>query len=55
MRSQGDEWRLHPPTEAHDEDATAIREVLDDMAKGDEGIAFDQFDRDFRKRHNLPD
>jgi hypothetical protein len=24
------------------------------MAKGDRGIPFDQFDHEFRKRHNLP-
>jgi hypothetical protein len=50
-----DEWRrLHPQTQALDEEVAAIREALDDMAKGDRGIPFDQFDRDFRKRHNLP-
>jgi len=50
-----DEWRrLHPQTQAFDEEVAAIREALDDMAKGDRGIPFDEFDRDFRKRHNLP-
>jgi hypothetical protein len=50
-----DEWRrLHPQTEASDEDIAAIREALDDMAAGDRGIPFDEFDRDFRKRHKLP-
>jgi hypothetical protein len=50
-----DEWRqLHPQTHAFDEEVAAIREALDDMAKGDRGVPFDQFDRDFRKRHNLP-
>jgi hypothetical protein len=50
-----DEWRrLHPQAEAFDEDVAAIQEALDDMAKGDRGIPFDEFDRDFRKRHNLP-
>ena len=49
-----DEWRrLHPQTQAFDEEVAAIREALDDMAKGDRGIPFDEFDRDFRKRHNL--
>ena len=49
-----DEWRrLHPQTEAFAEDATAVQEALDDVAKGDRGIPFDEFDRDFRKRHNL--
>jgi hypothetical protein len=48
-----DEWRqLHPQTV--DEDIAAIQEALDDIAKGDQGIPFDQFDRDFRTRYNLP-
>jgi hypothetical protein len=50
-----DEWRrLHPQSRTSDEDVAAIQEALDDMAKGDCGIPFDQFDRDFRNRHNLP-
>jgi hypothetical protein len=50
-----DEWRrLHPLTNTFDEDVAAIQEALDDMAKGDRGIPFDQFDRDFRNRHNFP-
>ena len=40
--------------QAFDEDVAAVREALDDIAKGDRGIPFDEFDRDFRKRHNLP-
>jgi hypothetical protein len=50
-----DEWRrLHPQAQAFNEEVAAIQEALDDMAKGDRGIPFDEFDRDFRKRHNLP-
>ena len=50
-----DEWRrLHPRTQTFEEDVAAIQEALDDMAKGDRGIPFDQFDCDFRNRHNLP-
>jgi hypothetical protein len=50
-----DEWRqLHPQSQSLDEDIAAIREALDDMAKGDQGVPFDQFDRDFRVRHNFP-
>jgi hypothetical protein len=50
-----DEWRrLHPSAHALNEDVAAIHEALDDMAKGDSGVPFDQFDREFRKRHNLP-
>jgi hypothetical protein len=51
-----DEWRrLHPQTQAFDEDLAAIREAFNDVSKGDHGIPFDQFDSDFRKRHHLPD
>ena len=50
-----DEWRrLHPQAQAFNEDLAAVREALDDVANGDRGIPFDEFDRDFRKRHNLP-
>jgi hypothetical protein len=50
-----DEWRRqHPPAEALDEDSAAIQEALDDVARGDRGVPFDQFDLDFRRRHNLP-
>jgi hypothetical protein len=50
-----DEWRRqNPSTLAASEDVAAIQEALADLAKGDRGIPFDEFDRDFRKRHNLP-
>jgi hypothetical protein len=50
-----DEWRrLHPDDQALEDDVAAIRQALDDMANGDRGTLFDQFDRDFRNRHNLP-
>lgn len=50
-----DEWRiLHPDSEAVAEDIAAIQEAIDDMEKGDTGISFDEFDRDFRARRNLP-
>ena len=32
----------------------AIKEALDDMANGDAGMPFDDFDREFRRRHQLP-
>ena len=42
-----DEWRrLHPQAQALDEDVAAIREALDDLAKGDRGIPFEEFDLD---------
>ena len=48
-----DEWReAHPGSES--EDVAAIQEALDDMANGDRGMLFEDFDRQFRERHNLP-
>ena len=48
-----DEWRnLHPPTSGFDEDVAAIQEALDDLANGDRGIPFDQFDREFWGRRS---
>jgi len=50
-----DEWRrLHPDVQAFAEEVAAIQEALIDQANGDQGIPFEDFDRDFRKRHNLP-
>jgi hypothetical protein len=50
-----DEYRrLHPGCETFDEDLAATAEALADRDKGDRGITFDEFDRDFRKRHHLP-
>jgi hypothetical protein len=50
-----DEWRmLHPAPEAVQEDIAAIQEAIDDMENGDQGISFEEFDRDFRARRNLP-
>jgi len=51
-----DEWRrLHPDSQACAEEVAAIQEALNDLAHGERGITFEEFDRDFRKRHNLPD
>ena len=50
-----DEWRrLHPDSQAFAEEVAAIQEALTDKANGDAGILFEEFDRDFRQRHNLP-
>jgi hypothetical protein len=50
-----DEWRrLHPEAQALAEEVAAIQEALSDMANGDQGMPFKEFDSDFRKRHNLP-
>ena len=49
-----DEWRrLHPDSQALAEDVAAIQEALSQMANGERGIPFQEFDRDFRKRHNV--
>lgn len=37
------------------EDLMAIREALEDMANGDQGKSLEEFDRDFRKQHGIPD
>jgi hypothetical protein len=51
-----DEWRrLHPDSQAAAEDIAAIHEALTDMVNGDQGIPFEEFDRNFRKQHNLPE
>jgi hypothetical protein len=50
-----DEWRLlHPDAQAPDEEVAAIQEALADMSHGDRGMPFEEFDRAFRKKHNLP-
>jgi len=47
-------WRLRNRSpEEMAEDVQAIREALADMEAGDTGRPFDEFDREFRKRHNL--
>jgi hypothetical protein len=37
------------------DEVAAIKEALDDLANGDRGIPFEEFDRAFRQRHDLPD
>jgi hypothetical protein len=50
-----DEWRtLHPDPNSIAEDVAAIQEAVDDMENGETGIPFEEFDRAFRARHNLP-
>jgi hypothetical protein len=50
-----DEWRrLRPDSHSSPEDVSAIQEALTELADGDRGISFEEFDRDFRRRHNLP-
>jgi hypothetical protein len=50
-----DAWReLHPEPEDEEDDVAAIQAALDDVANGDRGMPFDEFDREFRKKHNKP-
>jgi hypothetical protein len=50
-----DHWRQqHPDHQASEDDMAAIQEALADLAAGDRGIPFEDFERDFCKRHNLP-
>jgi hypothetical protein len=50
-----DEWRrLLPHEQDFDEEVAAIQQALDDIARGDKGDLFEDFDRDFRKRHHIP-
>ena len=49
-----DEWRRAHPDTSFEEDVAAIQEALDDVDNGDRGIPFEQFDREFRARHQLP-
>ena len=49
-----DEWRkVHPETDAMAENVGAIQESLDDIANGDRGIPFAEFDREFQQRHKF--
>ncbi len=47
-----DVWRAaHPAVEALDDDYEAVREALAAMEAGDTGMAFEEFDRQFRAKH----
>jgi hypothetical protein len=51
-----DEWREQNPDPFDTEDdLAAIQAALDAVANGDRGVPFDEFDREFRKKHNIPD
>src|SRR5205807_835694 len=47
-----DEWRRQHPSADSAADLAAIQEALADMADGNTGVPFDQFDRDFRAKHH---
>lgn len=47
-------WRLQNRSpEEYAEDVQAVREAIADMEAGDTGRPWGEFDREFRKRHNL--
>jgi hypothetical protein len=46
-----DEWRTMHPLE---DDLSAVQEALDDMQAGDAGVTLEEFDNQFRQKHNLP-
>ena len=49
-----DLWRSqHPAADDFEETVLAVKEALQDMEQGDRGVAFEQFDREFRARHKL--
>jgi hypothetical protein len=49
------EWRaVHPSSDLLADDYEAVRRALDEMEAGDTGTPFDDFDRQFRAKHNLP-
>ena len=46
-----DLWRSeHPTLREQSETVMALREALNDMDRGDRGISFEQFDREFQQR-----
>jgi hypothetical protein len=48
-----DLWRIEHP-QSLDDDAIAIRQALADFDAGEMGVPLDEFEREFRRRHNLP-
>ena len=51
-----EDWRLlYPPTESLHIDVRAVRASLRDMAVGETGRPFADFDRDFRQSHSRAD
>jgi hypothetical protein len=50
-----DLWRLtHPISDDLADSVSALREALADLDSGERGVPLDEFDREFRRRHNLP-
>jgi hypothetical protein len=48
-------WRAqNPPDEAVEADTRAVREALDDMEAGDQGLPLREFLTEFRARKRIP-
>ena len=51
-----EQWRdLHPDPLDDEDDVTAIQAAIDDWENGERGMPLEEFDREFRKKHNIPD
>lgn len=49
-----DQWRAANPSDEDLEEIEAmVQEALDDIAAGDKGMPFEEFDREFRRRNGL--
>ena len=48
-----DKWREQHPDEITEDDLEAIKEALDDVDRGDNGVPFEEFIREFRAQQNL--
>lgn len=49
-----DQWRaMHPSDEDMEEIEAMVQEALDSIAAGDKGRPFEEFDREFRRRHGF--
>ena len=50
-----DLWRLrHPNADDFADSVLALREALVDLDSGERGVPLEEFDREFRRRHDLP-
>lgn len=53
-----DRWEVAHPSEMSAEEAddivAMVQEALDGIAAGDKGMTLEEFDREFRRRNNLP-
>jgi hypothetical protein len=47
-------WRDQCAAKAGDDATDDLREALDDMAAGDAGLPFEEFNREFRRQNQIP-